>query len=177
VTKKGQRPADSRPTDRTAHPSTGWPWLFLLVFATIETLRSLSGLPVLFDDAPDIPGTTPGGLLITASIILSPLLAAVAFIFALRSEIDRAIMALASVTLLRWASYLPSVVIHWPETDLMDFEGILRLVVLPVLAVVAITLARRKERLGLATALVILPTIVDILGVAAFAISVSIYGF
>jgi hypothetical protein len=38
-------------------------------------------------------------------------------------------------------------------------------------------LTLRKERLGLATILAALPTVVGVAGVVAFAIGVSIYGF
>jgi hypothetical protein len=47
----------------------------------------------------------------------------------------------------------------------------------PLIALAALYLARRNERLGLATLLVALPTIVFWLGVIAFAVSVMIYGF
>ena len=48
-------------------------WLVLV--ALIETVSALSNLPVLYFGAPDVPGTSPGGLLISATILLSPLFA------------------------------------------------------------------------------------------------------
>lgn len=41
----------------------------------------------------------------------------------------------------------------------------------------AIALATRKERLGLATMLVSIPTLFDVLAVIAFGISVFLHGF
>jgi hypothetical protein len=156
---------------------SSWPWLILLVFSAIELLRSLSDLSVLFDDVPEIPGTTPGGLLITASILIAPILAAAALAFALRNMLGAAIIALAGATLVRWIRDLPSIVNHWADPALFDFEELLRLVILPALAVAAIVLAWRGQRLGLATAFAILPTLVDIVAIAGFIVLVSIYGF
>lgn len=82
----------------------GWLWLAFVVVAAIETLIVLSDVPVLFDDVPEIPGATPGGLLISATILLSPLFAAASVVLAFRSRMDRGIIALASVALLTWLS-------------------------------------------------------------------------
>ena len=46
-----------------------------------------------------------------------------------------------------------------------------------ILAVCAIALAARNQRLGLATALASIPAFYGLFGVIAFAIGVSIYGF
>lgn len=45
------------------------------------------------------------------------------------------------------------------------------------MAACAIALAARNRRLGVATALVSIPTLYGVLGVIAFAIGVAIYGF
>jgi hypothetical protein len=47
----------------------------------------------------------------------------------------------------------------------------------PLMAACAIALAARNRRLGIATALVTLPTLFNVVGVALFAISVALYGF
>jgi len=85
------------------------------VLAAIQTLGSLQVLPVLFDDDPTSPGTSPGGLLITAVIILSPLVALSGFVFALKGQIARAVMAIAGVSLLDWISYFPTFATHWDQ--------------------------------------------------------------
>jgi hypothetical protein len=45
------------------------------------------------------------------------------------------------------------------------------------MAACAVALAARNQRLGLATALVSIPTLVNVFGVIASAIGVSLYGF
>jgi hypothetical protein len=119
-------------------------------------------------------------LAISATIALSPILAIIAFVCVLKGRIAGAIMAIAGLALLDWLSYVPSMVIHWPEfpgSGYAGFVGIVQMVVLPLLALAAIGLAWRGERLGLATLLALTPTAVFILGVLAFGIGVAIYGF
>lgn len=97
--------------------------------------------------------------------------------FAVRGQTALAIIAIASVSLLSWVSYLPSVVIHWGSGELWNVEAAVMLVVLPALALMAVIMASRGRRLVLAAILATLPTIVNILAVIAFAIGVAIYGF
>ncbi len=154
--------------------------MVLLIVALIEALSALSNLTVLYAGAPDIPGTSPGGLLISATILLAPIFAVAAFVFAVRDRIGRAIMALAGLVLLDWLSFLPSVANHWQDFPSPGFGGVVEIVmivVFPALALMAIYLAWRGERPSLATLLALLPTLFNILGVAVFAIGVAIYGF
>jgi hypothetical protein len=165
------RPDEKRPTE------TLWPWFVLLVAAALDTAEGLSNIAVLFDGEPDIPGTSPGGLFITATILLRPLLGIASIVALVRGRIPSAIMALAGIALLSWLSDLPSVVIHWPDPDLWGLEGIAHLIVQPLLAVAAIRLAWRTQWLGLAALLAILPTAAAVISVIAFTVGVLIYGF
>jgi hypothetical protein len=56
-------------------------------------------------------------------------------------------------------------------------EGTAQIIAFPLMAACAIAYAARGRRLGIATALVSIPTFWFWLGVIAFAIGVSIYGF
>ena len=154
--------------------------LVLVLVALIETVSTLSNLPVLYFGAPDVPGTSPGGLLISATILLSPLFAIAALVYAAKGNIRRSIIALAAVVLLGWLSYVPSAAKFWSEFPGPGFGGvvsILVLVIFPLLGIAAIILAQRGDKLGLATGLVILPTLLHVLAVVAFGVSVAIYGF
>ena len=166
--------------NNTAAKPGDWTRAVLLGVAIFELITSLSGLAVLFGDDPDVPGTTPGGLVISATILLIPLLAIAALVLAWKGQIARAIMAVAGVVLLKWASYLPSLVLHWADFPAGGAAGwfeVAQIALFPLLAIAAIVLAWRNERLGLAAALVAIPTIVDIIGIATFAIAVIMYGF
>lgn len=169
----------------TLNPASGTPpsgrlRFVLVLVALIETVSTLSNLPVLYFGAPDVPGTSPGGLLISATILLSPLFAIAALVYAAKGNIRRSIIALAAVVLLGWLSYVPSAAKFWSEFPGPGFGGvvsILVLVIFPLLGIAAIILAQRGDKLGLATGLVILPTLLHVLAVVAFGVSVAIYGF
>jgi hypothetical protein len=157
-----------------------WLRVILLIVAIGKVVTSVTALAILFDDDPGIPGQSLGGLAISATIAVSPILAIIAFVCALRGRIPWAIIAIAGLALLDWLSYVPSVANYWSEFPDPGFVGaveILQIVVLPLLVATAIVLAWCRERLVLAAALAILPTLVFILGVVAFGIGVALYGF
>jgi hypothetical protein len=170
--------SEAKPTQAPVIPN--WLRVILLIVAIGKVVTSVTALSILFDDDPSIPGQSLGGLAISATIAVSPILAIIAFVCALRGRTSGAIIAIAGLALLDWLSYVPSVANHWSEFPDPGFVGaveILQIVVLPLLAAVAIVLAWRGERLVLAAALAILPTLVFILGVVAFGIGVALYGF
>ncbi len=156
-----------------------WVGLLLLSVAVIESLSALTGVPVLFGDLSDVPGPGPAGWVITATLVVRPVAAVAAFLFALRGWRRHAIYALAVAALVNWLSFLPSVMLHG-----LGFEGSGSLIssahflFSPLPALAAVLLAwKDPQRLGLPAVLVSLPTIVDMLGTLAFAIAVAIYGF
>ena len=87
-------------------------------------------------------------------------------------------MALGALVLMTWLNFMPSVVRHG-----LDFRGVsafetpVRIIAFPLMAACAIALAARKERLGLATLLVSIPTLYGVFAVIAFGIGVILYGF
>lgn len=157
-----------------------WLRIALIVIAAIETLTALSEFSALFQEY----GHTTA-LLIFAQrmnsvyLALAPLLACAALVFAIIGRVRHAIAALALRMALSWAADLPAVAIHGLELS-ADFGGAYAFVfrfVYPLTAAAALWLAWCNEKLGLATILVSLPTILKWAGVVAFTISVLKYGF
>jgi hypothetical protein len=74
---------------------------------------------------------------------------------------------------------MPPVVLHGLEfgSGLAALQTTAQIIAFPLMAACAIALAARDRRLGLATALVGIPTLFNVFGVIAFAIGVSLYGF
>jgi hypothetical protein len=164
----------------TPAPAQPWPRIALIAAALIETLGAVNDLPILFVDTSEVPGSGLGGWIITAKLALTPVAAIAALVFALKGRMRHALVAMAAVIVLTWLSYLPSVAIHG-----LDFEGSLAVVLqmmfqiglAPFIAATVAALAVRDQRLPFATFLAVLPTLVSVLSIAAFAIGVAIYGF
>jgi hypothetical protein len=157
-----------------------WLWFGLLVLTVIETLSALSDVSGIFYD---YGNTTPLAIfaqwLTRVHLAVAPLIAGAALVFAIMSRFRAAIGALATLILVEWISDLPSFAIHGVElgggfTGLQVFAAQF---LYPVIAVVALVLAVKNTRLGLAALLVSLPTIIKWAGVFAFGIAVMIYGF
>ena len=152
----------------------------LIVIAAIESLGALRDIPGIFYD---FNPTTPLGkfaqTLGSVDHALAVPLALAALYFAWTRRLRLAIAAIAIRMLVTWLCDLPSIAIHGIEWSL-TFGGIQVAgyqIGAPLIALAALYLARRNERLGLATLLVALPTVFFWLGVLAFAISAMIYGF
>lgn len=152
----------------------------LIVIAAIEAIGALIGVPGIFYD---FNPTTPLGkfaqLLTSANLVLALLITLAALYFAVAGQLRYAIAAIAIRVLVTWLSDLPSFWIHGIEWSL-SYGGIHVAgyqIGAPLIALAAIYLARRNERLRLATLLVALPTILTWLGVLVFAIGAMIYGF
>lgn len=156
-----------------------WLRMLLIISAIIELASGLRDLPILLGDTSQIPGPGLGGTIIKTKIALHPLVAAVALFCAVTGRLGGAVIAMAVLALLTWANYLPSIALH--GTDAGDgTKGILtafQIILVPLFAATVIALAVQRKHLTLATCLAILPTWVGVLGVLAFAIGVSIWGF
>jgi hypothetical protein len=152
----------------------------LIIIAAIESLGALWDIPAIFYDFnPTTPLAKFAQALANVDHVLAVLLAFAALYFAFTSRLRLAIAAIAIRILVTWLCDLPSIAIHGIEWSL-TFGGIQVAgyqIGAPLIALAALYLARRNERLGLATLLVALPTIFFWLGVVAFAISAMIYGF
>ena len=153
-------------------------YLLLILIAAIEAFDGLSHVPTLFGDMSEIPGPGIGGAIIKAYIAVHPLLALAALALATVGRLRYAIMALGALVLMNWLNYMPSVVRHGLDFGgLSAFQTPVQIIAFPLMGTCAIVLAARKERLGLATILVSIPTVFDVLAVIAFGIGVFLYGF
>ncbi|MEA2838010.1 MAG: hypothetical protein QOD89_2560 [Bradyrhizobium sp.] len=153
--------------------------IILIIAAIVEAFDALSSVSILFGDMSEIPGPGFGGFLIKAHIATHLPLAVAALVFAAIGHVRYAIIALGAVVAMTWLNYMPSVVLHGLEfnSGFAALQTTSQIVAFPLMAACAIALAARDRRLGLATALVAFPTLVNVFGVIAFAIGVSLHGF
>ena len=161
-------------------PAPRWLRIVLIVAAAIELLEGVRDFPILFGDLSEIPGPGLGGWIITGKIALHPVVAGAALIFVSFGRLHHALVAMAALIFLTWLNDLPSVFIHG-----LDLKGdgvgglntVFQILLAPLLAATVVALVVFNQRLGLATLLAVLPTVIGVLGVVAFAIAISIYGF
>jgi hypothetical protein len=151
----------------------------LIIVAVIEAFDGLSSFPTLFGDMSEIPGPGIGGAIIKAHIATHLPLALAALLFAALGRVRYAIIALGAVVAMTWLNYMPSVVLHGLEFDsgFSALQTTAQIIAFPLMAASAIALAARGRQLGVATALVSIPTLFNVFGVIAFAIGVSLHGF
>jgi hypothetical protein len=151
----------------------------LIIVAIVEALDGLSSFPTLFGDMSEIAGPGLGGFLIKAHIATHLPLALAALVFAAIGRVRYAIIALGAVVAMTWLNTMPSVVLHGLEfnSGFAALQTTAQIIAFPLLAACAVALAARNRRLGLATALVSIPTLFNVFGVIAFAIGVSLHGF
>jgi hypothetical protein len=123
-----------------------------------------------------------------ATIILRPIAAGAALFFLVRGHLTWALVSMAVVILLGWITYLPSIQLHGLDLSgnlvevtlgsAMVTAGLFfQLIIAPAVALAVAGLALTGKQMTLATLLAVLPTLMGVLGVVAFGISVAIYGF
>ena len=151
----------------------------LILAALFEAAQALPNVPTLFGDMSEIPGPGFGGFLIKAYIASHAPLALAALLFAAIGSVRYAIIALGAVVAMTWLNTMPSVLLHGLEfnSGFSALQTTAQIIAFPLMAACAIALAARNQRLGLATALVGIPTLFNVLGIIAFAIGVSLHGF
>lgn len=88
-----------------------------------------------------------------------------------------AIVALVLVVIMAWLNHISKVVGHGLDFDSGGMETPAQLIAFPLAAAGAVVLAARNLELGLATALVIVPTLFNSAGIGLFSIAVTLYGF
>ncbi len=179
----------SMPLASTPAPSTSLPEpaslspvlrVIIALVGAIEGINGLTDVSILFGEISRIPGTTPGGLTIIASIALHPILGFVALAFALTRRLRYGVAALAVLTLMQWASDMPSVINHGFDLTgdaFVNAQAIFKIIIQPIIAAGAIAAGWFNRHLAPATIAVMLPTLVDLAGFAAFAVGISMHGF
>jgi hypothetical protein len=153
----------------------------LIALSAFVFLGALSDVPAVFSDYGHTDRLLIFAQRVTSlKLALAPLIAGAALVFAIRNKLTSAIVALATLMLVNWLAELPGIAIHGMEltgnSSYLLFIAAQRLL-FPLLAVAAISLALRNERLATAAVLTAIPTAVNWLGVLIFAIGVAIYGF
>jgi hypothetical protein len=149
--------------------------------ALAELVESAAHVPALFMDHAQIPGPGLGGAATLTAIALKPLLSITAIGCALTNWQRAATCALAGVGICTWLNDLPALLSHGLDVSL-GFASLQLLtdagLVLPV-AIAAIWLALRTNRLGLAAALACLPTAIklSVLIVFVFVVATGINPF
>lgn len=152
----------------------------LVLVAAIELLDALSSVSNIFRDY----GHTTQLLIFAQAVTsvqlaLAPLVSGAAFVLVLMGKLRHAIVAMAVRMLLVWLADLPSIALRGLEVS-ATFEGLGMFAfrfIYPLMAVAAIVLAHKNQRLALAVVFVSLPTVIALIGFAVFAISIAIYGF
>ena len=153
--------------------------IVLAAIALFELCDGLSGATALLGDMSKIPGPGIGGAIIKAHLATHPVLALSALMFAAIGYVRHAILALGAVVVMTWLNYMPSVVLHG-----FDFAGpfaavqtSLQIIAFPLMGACAIALAAGDQRLGVATALVSIPTLFNLFSTMAFFVAIMIHGF
>lgn len=153
----------------------------LIIVALVELVAALLDLPDLFRGVHDLFREASGSgfaeAITTAHLICHPLLALAAVVFAATGRVRHAIIALGIVVIMTWLNHLPWLGrldlgkardVQWAAKQIIAF---------PLMAAFAIALAVRDARLGLATALVSIPTISNLASLTAYAIGLIVNGF
>jgi len=171
-------PAETDPSARSSKPFVSrrlWLMLPLVAVALFETWDGWDNFPALKAAR---SGETQINAFATAHLLSQALLGFAAFVFAITGRIRHAIIALAANTLLRWLTVDVFDPVNWRISNVFSAqETMMQLVVIPVAALTAAVLAAREIRLGLATLLICLPTLYNIVLLVGFMIGVAIYGF
>jgi hypothetical protein len=136
--------------------------IVLILFSISKLLSALIDLPSLqIVHTHPTPGWRFASHVSDTRTVLAPLIAGTAFVFAVAGMLPRAIMAMAALILVRALAELAWVYALRGASlplDLLSAQILATRYVYPMLAVAALVLVRRGMRLGLAGALVSIPT-------------------
>jgi hypothetical protein len=155
----------------------------LIVAAVFELLAVLwdflfGRMSILFRDRLELADPGIGDVFARAYLAGHPLLALAALALAATGRLRHAVVALGGVEMMRWLNYVPWVVQNGLRLD----DGLViqwtaaQIFVFPLIAACGIALAVRGERMGLATALISVPTLYNLSGFTVFTLWVLING-
>jgi hypothetical protein len=171
-------------TDTVPSPALAEPSVLLraalVVVALIETVSAVFNVSGIFNDYGHTTQLLKFAQALTSvDLAIAPLIAGTALACAFIGKVRHAIGLLAIRMLASYILDMPSLDIHGLELS-ADFGGAYVAAYrfgYPLIAIAALMLAIRNERLALATFFVSLPTLSSWLGVVAFAIGIAVYGF
>ena len=150
----------------------------LIVIAAIVILGAIAELPIAFHDFGHTdPWLVFAKRVTSARVMMAPLIAGTALVFAAIGRVRTALVILAALMLLRWVSELPTFPTYGikPPFSTVVMTLVERLA-FPMLAVAAIIFAARNRRLMTAALIVILPTILSVTVVILFGFGIMIHG-
>jgi len=151
-------------------------WPLLVLTAGLYVFFGLSDVAYLFLGVPK-PASGPGAWIGAAMGGLQAVAGVVAIVLAARSDLRGAILAVVGSMMLGWLSMLPSVAEQGLDFHGDDKRTSIYLVVAPLIAIPAATLAWRNVYLIAAALIASAMTFVGILFVIAFGIIIAIHGF
>jgi hypothetical protein len=149
----------------------------LVVVAGLELI--LLPLDFLFRGPPEPAGWEIGVVLTKTYFAGHPLLTVAALAMAASGRVRPAIVALAAIEITRWLYLTAWVVLQGglPLEDVLDIQWTAaNIFIFPAVAAYAIALAVRGARLGLASALIGIPTLHNLVSIMAYALGVLING-
>ena len=118
------------------------------------------------------------GAIVKLNMVAQPVLALAALIFALTGRFRHAIPALGVIVLLAWLKFMALIPDGFDYGNLfVNLDNSTQAFIFPLLGASATALAARSARLGIATVLIAIPTVVNLFNAVAFLIGVTIYGF
>ena len=146
-----------------------------LALAALALVELTSGIAIQILLNGDMSGL---GAIVKLNMVAPPVLALAALVFALTGRLGRAIPALGAIVLLGWLKFMALIPDGFDYGNLfVNLDNATHAFLFPLLGVCAMALAVRGERLGIATMLVGIPTLVNLFNALAFLIGVTIYGF
>lgn len=175
---------EQQPTPAPVQPAAPSRWLRIglcIVLVLLGAMEALDGVltyqVMLGGETKIIPGTGIVRALVAAHMVIQPILAFAVIGLALTGRIRVAIMVLAVIALMACLRFIPTLFADGFGLPTSANEKGVRVIALPLMAVGAIVLAARNQKLWLATALTGFSTLyTQTIGVLFF-FTVLIVGF
>ncbi len=175
---------DQQPAPEPVQPEVPSRWLRIglcIVLVLLGAMEALDGVltyqAMLGGETKIIPGTGVVRLLVGAHMVIQPILAFAVIILAVTGRVRIAIMVLAAIALMACLRFIPTLFADGFGLRSSANEKGVRVIALPLMAVGAIVLAARNEKLWLATALLGFSTLYTQLIGVMFIFAVLIVGF
>lgn len=157
--------------------------VLIVAVALVGLIEAFSGLVdlVVVGDVAKTPDLSPGGLVTLAPMVLHLLLGLAALGFAVTRRLRLGVAALAVWALARWGHDISLLIREGHDiSSAYDLTSnglaLFRAFGQPLLSAAALAAAWRNRHLAAATAAIAVMTLIDLGGIALFAIAVALYG-